>query len=110
MQDSYTLMGQNMAAQYELQKLEPALRCELYQVKCFAYISRKERLSNRIIDNTLQLQLALSIKISELSLVVESAEAVALQEEENLIKISEEVWSTSIQIILQMSGSRPILI
>lgn len=34
MQDSYMLMGQNMAAQYELQKLEPALRCELYQVEC----------------------------------------------------------------------------
>ena len=34
MQDSYTLMGENMATQYELQKLEPALRCELYQVKC----------------------------------------------------------------------------
>lgn len=99
-----------MAAQYELQKLEPALRCELYQVECFASISCKKRLSKRIIDNTLQLQLALSIKISELSLVVESAEGDALQEEENLIKISEEVWNTSIQIVLQVSGSRPILI
>ena len=33
MQESYALMGEKMKEQYELQKLEPGLRCELYQVK-----------------------------------------------------------------------------
>lgn len=32
MQESYALMGRKMTDQYELQKLEPGLHCELHQV------------------------------------------------------------------------------